>query len=56
MVRVTHVVDPSWFYVQLMQNQNKIIELSKGLSTMADTWGITPTDITLSMKSEIIAR
>ena len=48
MVRITHVVDPSWFYVQLMQNQNKITELSKGLSSMANTWGITPTDVTLN--------
>ncbi|XP_076287451.1 tudor domain-containing protein qin isoform X2 [Lasioglossum baleicum] len=36
MVRVTHVVDPSCFYVQLMQNRNEILELQEGLKTLED--------------------
>ncbi|CAD1472568.1 unnamed protein product, partial [Heterotrigona itama] len=48
MIRVTHVSDPSCFYVQMVQNQQKISELSKGLATFANTTGIIPTNITLN--------
>ncbi|XP_076221614.1 tudor domain-containing protein qin isoform X3 [Nomia melanderi] len=48
MVRVTHVVNPSCFYVQLVQNQNKIAELKKGLSLLANTSGIIPTAVTIN--------
>ncbi|KAK1134476.1 hypothetical protein K0M31_007258 [Melipona bicolor] len=48
MIRITHVLDPSCFYVQTMQNQQKISELSKGLATLANTTGIIPTEITLN--------
>lgn len=47
MVNVTHIVDPSCFYVQIVQNQQKISDLSKGLATLATT-GIIPAEITLS--------
>lgn len=49
MVRVTHIVNPFCFYVQLMQNQNKIAELGEELEIMANTSGIVPTNVTLSM-------
>ncbi|XP_043528464.1 uncharacterized protein LOC122538452 isoform X2 [Frieseomelitta varia] len=48
MIRITHVLDPSCFYVQMVQNQQKISELSKGLATLANTTGIIPTEITLN--------
>ena len=53
MIRITHVEDPSCFYVQLIQNQHKITELSKGLAVLANTTGTIPTEITLSMLSVI---
>lgn len=49
MIRITHVEDPSCFYVQLIQNQHKITELSKGLAVLANTTGTIPTEVTLSM-------
>ncbi|XP_043795081.1 RING finger protein 17 isoform X2 [Apis laboriosa] len=48
MIRITHVEDPSCFYVQLIQNQHKITELSKGLAVLANTTGTIPTEITLN--------
>lgn len=48
MVNVTHIVDPSCFYVQVVQNQQKISDLSKGLATLATTTGVIPTEVTLS--------
>ncbi|XP_076172595.1 tudor domain-containing protein qin isoform X2 [Ptiloglossa arizonensis] len=48
MVRVTHIVNPFCFYVQLMQNQNKIAELGEELEIMANTSGIVPTNVTLN--------
>ncbi|XP_015431060.1 PREDICTED: RING finger protein 17-like [Dufourea novaeangliae] len=48
MVRVTHVIDPSCFYVQLIQHQNKLAELTKELAMLANTSGIIPTEVTLN--------
>ncbi|KOC60697.1 RING finger protein 17 [Habropoda laboriosa] len=48
MVRVSHVVDPSCFYVQLVQNQQKILELSKNLTLLANSSSIIPTEITFN--------
>ncbi|XP_043590614.1 RING finger protein 17 isoform X1 [Bombus pyrosoma] len=48
MVNVTHIVDPSCFYVQIIQNQQKISDLSKGLATLATTTGTIPTEVTLN--------
>ncbi|XP_053997155.1 uncharacterized protein LOC128886369 isoform X1 [Hylaeus anthracinus] len=47
-IRVTHVVNPFCFYVQLIKNQNKIAELNKGLAMLANTTGVIPTDVTLN--------
>ncbi|XP_017755706.1 PREDICTED: RING finger protein 17-like [Eufriesea mexicana] len=47
-VHVTHVVDPSCFYVQLMQNQHKLSNLTKELATLANTTGTIPTEVTLN--------
>ncbi|XP_076395863.1 tudor domain-containing protein qin isoform X2 [Megachile rotundata] len=48
MIRVTHVVDPSCFFVQMIQNQNKITEMEKGLSVLANTSGVIPTEVTIN--------
>ncbi|XP_076620777.1 tudor domain-containing protein qin isoform X2 [Colletes latitarsis] len=48
MIRITHIVDPSLFYVHLVQNQSKIAKLTKGLATLVNTTGVIPTQITLN--------
>ncbi|XP_076766706.1 tudor domain-containing protein qin [Xylocopa sonorina] len=47
MVRVSHVVDPFCFYVQLVQNQHKLLELNKELATLISASTI-PTEIVLN--------
>ncbi|XP_026668019.1 RING finger protein 17 isoform X2 [Ceratina calcarata] len=47
-VRVSHVVDPSHFYVQLAQNQKKIMGITKGLEVLVNTAATTPTEITIN--------
>lgn len=49
MIRVTHVEDPFCFYIQMIQNQNRIAELEKELSLLANTTGVIPTEVTISM-------
>ncbi|CAK9832570.1 RING finger protein 17 [Anthophora retusa] len=48
MVRVSHVIDPSCFYVQLVQNQQKIAELSKNLTSLANSSSVLPTEVTFN--------
>ncbi|CAL7940130.1 unnamed protein product [Xylocopa violacea] len=47
MVRVSHVVDPFCFYVQLVQNQHKLSELNKELAVLTNASTI-PTEIILN--------
>ncbi|KAG7211347.1 hypothetical protein KM043_010641 [Ampulex compressa] len=47
-VHVTHVVDPSCFYVQKIQCQKKILELEKGLTVQANGAKVPPTNIALN--------
>ncbi|XP_076379194.1 tudor domain-containing protein qin isoform X2 [Megalopta genalis] len=48
MIRVTHVVDPFCFYVQLMQNQNKITQLAQDLMKVANNSGVIPIDVKIN--------
>ncbi|XP_046142311.1 tudor domain-containing protein 1 isoform X1 [Osmia bicornis bicornis] len=48
MIRVTHVVNPSCFYIQMIQNQNRIADLDKELSVLVNTIGVIPTEITIN--------
>ncbi|XP_076656102.1 tudor domain-containing protein qin [Halictus rubicundus] len=47
-IRVTRIVDPFCFYVQLQQNQNKIKELHKGLKTLEDAPLVASTEVKLN--------
>ncbi|XP_078032557.1 tudor domain-containing protein qin isoform X2 [Augochlora pura] len=48
MIRVTHVVNPLCFYVQLMQNQNQISQLAQDLMKVANTSGVVPVDVKIN--------